>query len=98
MTEDMQRRGLARATQQAYLPYVEQRAVFTVKSPDLVTGEEFRQPTLTAGWLRTHAGDPSRRRQRARPAPEAIASRAVRPPSDRAHEALCRPSDVATRQ
>src|SRR5438477_8281648 len=43
MTEDMQLRGLAPATQQAYLRYVEQLAVFTGKSPDLVTEEEFRQ-------------------------------------------------------
>ncbi len=43
MTEDMQLRGLAPATQQAYLRYVEQLAVFTGKSPDLVTDEDFRQ-------------------------------------------------------
>jgi integrase-like protein len=43
MTEDMQLRGLAPATQQAYLRYVEQLALFTGKSPDLVTDEEFRQ-------------------------------------------------------
>src|SRR6266511_5535020 len=43
MTEDMQLRGLAPATQQAYLRYVEQLAVFTGKSPDLATEEEFRQ-------------------------------------------------------
>src|SRR5215213_566243 len=43
MTEDMQLRGLAPATQQAYLRYVEQLAVFTGKSPDLVSEEEFRQ-------------------------------------------------------
>src|SRR5215212_8056942 len=43
MTEDMQLRGLALATQQAYLRYVEQLALFTGKSPDLVTEEEFRQ-------------------------------------------------------
>jgi hypothetical protein len=34
MTEDMQLRGLAPATQQAYLRYVEQLAIFTGKSPD----------------------------------------------------------------
>src|SRR4051812_32891089 len=38
MTEDMPLRGLAPATQQAYLRYVEQLAVFTGKSPDLGTG------------------------------------------------------------
>ena len=43
MTEDMQLRGLAPATQQAYLRYVEQLALFSGKSPDLVTDEEFRQ-------------------------------------------------------
>jgi site-specific recombinase XerD len=43
MTEDMQLRGLAPATQQAYLRYVEQLAVFTGKSPDLATDEDFRQ-------------------------------------------------------
>jgi Phage integrase, N-terminal SAM-like domain len=43
MTEDMQLRGLAPATQQAYLRYVEQLAVFTGKSADLVTDEDFRQ-------------------------------------------------------
>src|SRR4030095_10624274 len=43
MTEDMQLRGLAPATQQVYLRYVEQLAVFTGKSPDLVTEEEFCQ-------------------------------------------------------
>ena len=43
MTEDMQLRGLAPATQQASLRYVEQLALFTGKSPDLVTEEEFRQ-------------------------------------------------------
>src|SRR5215216_2878950 len=43
MTEDMQLRGLAPATPQAYLRYVEQLALFTGKSPDLVTDEDFRQ-------------------------------------------------------
>jgi site-specific recombinase XerD len=43
MSEDMQLRGLAPATQQAYLRYVEQLALFTGKSPDLVTDEDFRQ-------------------------------------------------------
>ena len=43
MTEDMQLRGLALATQQAYLRYVEQLALFTGKSPDLATDEDFRQ-------------------------------------------------------
>src|SRR6266496_1634566 len=43
MTEDMQLRGLAPATQQAYLRYVEQLALFTGKSPDLATDEDFRQ-------------------------------------------------------
>src|SRR4051812_3111282 len=36
MTEDMQLRGLAPTTQQAYLRYVEQLALFIGKSPDLV--------------------------------------------------------------
>jgi integrase/recombinase XerD len=43
MTEDMQLRGLAPATQQAYLRYVEQLALFTGTSPDLATDEDFRQ-------------------------------------------------------
>ena len=43
MTEDMQLRGLAPATQQAYLRYVEQLALFIGKSPDLATDEDFRQ-------------------------------------------------------
>ena len=43
MTEDMQLRGLAPATQQAYLRYVEQLALFTGRSPDLATDEDFRQ-------------------------------------------------------
>jgi integrase/recombinase XerD len=43
MSEDMQLRGLAPSTQQAYLRYVEQLAAFTGKSPNLVTHEEFRQ-------------------------------------------------------
>jgi integrase/recombinase XerD len=43
MTEDMQLRGLAPSTQQAYLRYVEQLAVFTGTSPDLATDEDFRQ-------------------------------------------------------
>src|SRR5688500_11013152 len=42
MTEDMQLRGLAPATQQAYLRYVEQLALFTGKSPDLASDEDFR--------------------------------------------------------
>jgi hypothetical protein len=41
MTEDMLR-GLAPAKVQAYLRYVEQLAVFTGKSPDLATDEDFR--------------------------------------------------------
>src|SRR5215217_2099471 len=43
MTEDMQLRGLAPAKVQAYLRYVEQLALFTGKSPDLATDEDFRQ-------------------------------------------------------
>ena len=43
MTEDMQLRGLAPSTQQVYLRYVEQLAVFTGTSPDLATDEDFRQ-------------------------------------------------------
>ena len=37
MTEDMQLRGLAPATQRAYLRYVEQLTLFTGKSPNLAT-------------------------------------------------------------
>ena len=40
---DMQLRGLAPATQQSYLRYVEQLTVFSGKSPDLATDEDFRQ-------------------------------------------------------
>jgi hypothetical protein len=43
MTEDMLLRGLAPAKVQAYLRYVEQLALFTGKSPDLATDEDFRQ-------------------------------------------------------
>jgi integrase/recombinase XerD len=43
MTEDMQLRGLAPATQQAYLRSVAQLALFTGTSPDLLTDEEVRQ-------------------------------------------------------
>lgn len=43
MTEDMELRGLAPATQDAYLRHVEQLAFYYGKSPDLVTDEEFRQ-------------------------------------------------------
>ena len=43
MIEDMTVRGLAKSTQQAYLRYVEQLAVFTGKSPDMATDEDFRQ-------------------------------------------------------
>jgi site-specific recombinase XerD len=43
MTEDMQLRGLAPATPQAYLRSVEQLALCTGKSPDLATDEDFRQ-------------------------------------------------------
>src|SRR5207244_6424594 len=38
----MQLRGLAPAKWQAYLRYVEQLALFTGKSPDLATDEDFR--------------------------------------------------------
>jgi hypothetical protein len=60
MTEDMQLRGLAPATQQAYLRYVEQLAVFTGKSPDLATDEDFRQFFLA---LPSSAAAPARPRQ-----------------------------------
>jgi integrase/recombinase XerD len=43
MSEDMQLRGLAPATQQAYLRYVQQLAEFAGKSPDQATDEDFRQ-------------------------------------------------------
>jgi hypothetical protein len=43
LTEDRQLRGLAPATQQAYLRYVEQLALFTGPAPDLVTDQELRQ-------------------------------------------------------
>ncbi len=46
MTEDMQLRGVAPATQQAYLRYVEQLAVFTGTSPDLVTDAAARPMIL----------------------------------------------------
>jgi hypothetical protein len=42
MSEDMQLRGLASAKVQAYLRYLEQLALFTGKSPDLLTDEDFR--------------------------------------------------------
>src|SRR4029079_15940796 len=43
MTEDMQLPGWDPCPQQAYLRYVEQLALFTGKSPDLATDEDFRQ-------------------------------------------------------
>jgi hypothetical protein len=43
MSEELQLRGLAPATQQAYLRYVEQLTAFTGKSPDQATDEDFRQ-------------------------------------------------------
>jgi integrase/recombinase XerD len=43
MLEDMQLRGLAPSTQQAYLRHVQHLAEFTGTSPDQVTDEEFRQ-------------------------------------------------------
>jgi integrase len=43
MLEDMQLRGLAPATQYAYVRYIEQLTAFTGKSPELTTDEEFRQ-------------------------------------------------------
>ena len=58
MTEDMQLRGLAPATQQAYLRYVEQLAVFTGKSPDLATDEDFRQCFLALHAALVAAPDP----------------------------------------
>ena len=47
MTEDMDLRGLAPATQTAYLRHVTQLAVYYGTSPDLVTDEEFRQYFLS---------------------------------------------------
>jgi site-specific recombinase XerC len=52
MTEDMQLRGLAPATQHVYLRMVTQLAEFTGKSPDLVTDEEFRQFFLALHQVR----------------------------------------------
>jgi site-specific recombinase XerD len=43
MREDMQLRGLAPTTQQAYLRHVQHLAEFVGKSPDQATDEEFRQ-------------------------------------------------------
>jgi integrase/recombinase XerD len=43
MLEDMQLRGLAARTQEAYLAAVQQLAVHYAKSPDLITDEEVRQ-------------------------------------------------------
>lgn len=43
MLEDMQLRGLAPVTQQAYVRYVQQLEAFTGKSPDQTTDEDFRQ-------------------------------------------------------
>jgi integrase/recombinase XerD len=43
MLEDMQLRGLAERTQEAYLSAVQQLALHYAKSPDLITEEELRQ-------------------------------------------------------
>jgi integrase/recombinase XerD len=43
MLEDMQLRGLAARTQEAYLAAVQQLAIHYAKSPDLITDEEVRQ-------------------------------------------------------
>lgn len=43
MLEDMQLKGLAPATQYAYVRYVEQLAKFIGRSPDQATDEDFRQ-------------------------------------------------------
>jgi len=43
MIEDMQLRGLAARTQEAYLGAVQQLAKHYGKSPDLLTEEELRQ-------------------------------------------------------
>jgi site-specific recombinase XerD len=43
MLEDMQLKGLAPGTQQAYLRYVQQLAEFIGKPPDQATDEDFRQ-------------------------------------------------------
>jgi integrase/recombinase XerD len=50
MLEDMQLRGLAARTQEAYLAAVQQLAIHYAKSPDLITDEEVRQYFL---YLRT---------------------------------------------
>lgn len=52
MLEDMQLRGMAPATQEAYLRYVRQLAEFTGKSPDQVTDEDFRQFFLALHKIR----------------------------------------------
>ena len=43
MLEDMQLRGLAERTQEAYLSAVQHLALHYGKSPDLITEEELRQ-------------------------------------------------------
>ena len=43
MLEDMQLRGLAQRTQEAYLSAVQQLAVHFAKSPDLISEDELRQ-------------------------------------------------------
>lgn len=43
MLEDMQLKGLAPGTQQAYLRYIQQLAEFVGKPPDQATDEDFRQ-------------------------------------------------------
>src|SRR5215211_18293 len=61
MTEDMPLRGLAPATQQAYLRYVEQLAVFTGKSPDLVT-DQVANGTVTFRYTEGKTGTQKRAR------------------------------------
>ena len=43
MLEDMQLRGLAERTQEAYHSAVQQLAIHYAKSPDLLTDEEVRE-------------------------------------------------------
>jgi site-specific recombinase XerD len=52
MLEDMQLKGLAPTTQQAYLRHVQHLAEFTGKAPDQVTDEEFRQCFLALHKVR----------------------------------------------
>jgi integrase/recombinase XerD len=52
MLEDMQLKGLAPGTQQAYLRYLQQLAEFIGKSPDQATDDDFRQFLLVLHTVR----------------------------------------------